>query len=153
MHNNGPADYTDNSPTSMWIKQKVTEIFRKMINNKEKQLAEKTSVSPQHIPHSNNQAEDFSIDQKVTMVTPKWTKRSLLGIQHLTGDEITYPLDISHEYRKAKINGNSPSGSLGKTIVNLFLEPSTRTRVVFELAAKRLQADVITIAEKNPQPN
>jgi hypothetical protein len=49
----------------MWIKQKVTEIFRKMINNKEKQLAEKTSVSPQHIPHSNNQAEDFSIDQKL----------------------------------------------------------------------------------------
>ena len=84
------------------------------------------------------------------MVTPKWTKRSLLGIQHLTGDEITYLLDISHEYRKAKINGNSPSGSLeGKTIVNLFLEPSTRTRVAFELAAKGLQADVITIAEKS----
>jgi hypothetical protein len=65
VHNNGPADYSNNSPTSMWIKQKVTEIFRKMINNKEKQLAEKTSVSPQHIPHSNNQAEDFSIDQKL----------------------------------------------------------------------------------------
>lgn len=84
------------------------------------------------------------------MVTPKWTKRSLLGIQHLTGDEISYLLDISREYRKAKTNGNSPSGSLqGKTIVNLFLEPSTRTRVAFELAAKGLQADVITIAEKS----
>ena len=83
------------------------------------------------------------------MVTPKWTKRSLLGIQHLTGDEITYLLDISHEYRKAKINGNSPSGSLeGKTIVNLFLEPSTRTRVAF-VCSKSVQADVITIAEKS----
>lgn len=65
VHNNGPADYSNNSPTAMWIKQKVTEIFRKMINNKEKQLAEKTSVSPKHIPHSNNQTEDFSIDQKL----------------------------------------------------------------------------------------
>lgn len=65
VHNNGPADYSNNSPTAMWIKQKVTEIFRKIINNKEKQLAEKTSVSPKHIPHSNNQTEDFSIDQKL----------------------------------------------------------------------------------------
>ena len=84
------------------------------------------------------------------MVTPKWNKRSLLGIQHLTGNEISYLLDISDEYIEAKTNGNSPSGSLkGKTIVNLFLEPSTRTRVAFELAAKGLQADVITIAEKS----
>ena len=37
----------------------------------------------------------------------------------------------------------------GKRIVNLFMEPSTRTRIAFELAAKTLHADVISIAEKS----
>lgn len=72
--------------------------------------------------------------------------RHLLGIQGLTAGEISYLLDLSDSY----VDQNSRPGRKldtlrGRTIINLFFENSTRTRTSFELAAKRLGADVINM--------
>jgi len=73
-----------------------------------------------------------------------WTKRHLLDVQSLTAGEITLVLDTARHF---KALGERPKKKvpalLGKTVVNLFVEPSTRTRISFELAALRLSADVI----------
>ena len=53
VHNNGPADYTNGSPTSIWMKQKVREIFRRMIKKKLTQLDERTGSPPKHFSDKN----------------------------------------------------------------------------------------------------
>lgn len=79
-----------------------------------------------------------------------WNKKSLLGIEELTCSEINQILDVAKFLKNELDNGCSEKAYLrGKRVVNLFMEPSTRTRIAFELAAKSLNADVITVAEKS----
>ena len=74
-------------------------------------------------------------------------RRHLLGIEGLSPEEITYLLDKSETYveqnRKAYKKGDALQG---RTLINLFFEPSTRTLTSFELAGKRLSADVINMS-------
>ncbi len=49
VHNNGPADYTANSPTTLWIKQKVREILRNMIKKRQNQLEDRSGKPPRHL--------------------------------------------------------------------------------------------------------
>ena len=49
VHNNGPADYRSSSPTSIWIKQKISNILRNMIKKRNDQLNERAGQSPKHI--------------------------------------------------------------------------------------------------------
>ncbi|MFT5180957.1 MAG: aspartate carbamoyltransferase catalytic subunit [Alphaproteobacteria bacterium] len=73
--------------------------------------------------------------------------RHLLGIQDLSPDEITFLLDLSNTYAERNRTADRKLSLLaGKTVINLFFEESTRTRTSFELAGKRLGADVINIA-------
>jgi aspartate carbamoyltransferase catalytic subunit len=75
-----------------------------------------------------------------------WRHKNLLGIQEHTADEITFVLDTAAAFKEVGERTIKKVPSLrGKTLVNLFIEPSTRTRTSFELAAKRLSADVINI--------
>src|SRR5712691_11664738 len=79
-------------------------------------------------------------------MTTTWTRKDLLGIQELSADEINLVLDTSAVFKEVGERAVKKVPSLrGKTLVNLFIEPSTRTRTSFELAAKRLSADVINI--------
>lgn len=76
-----------------------------------------------------------------------WNRSSLLGLEDLTPQEINEIFKLADSYKKALNGEKSLKNNLpGKRIVNLFLEPSTRTRVAFEIAAKSLSADVITIS-------
>jgi len=76
-----------------------------------------------------------------------WTKKDLLGLEYLTPDEIGLILDTAESFKEVSTREIKKVPALrGKTAVNLFYEPSTRTRVSFEVAAKRLSADVINIA-------
>jgi aspartate carbamoyltransferase catalytic subunit len=74
-------------------------------------------------------------------------KKDLLGIGDLSRDEIYNILDTAEAMREI---GERPIKKVptlrGKTIVNLFYEPSTRTRTSFEIAEKRLSADTLNIA-------
>ena len=71
----------------------------------------------------------------------------LLGIEELARDEIQLLLDRGRYYQPMQHQSIKKLDTLrGKTIVNLFFEPSTRTRTSFEIAAKRLGADTISIS-------
>ena len=76
-----------------------------------------------------------------------WTRKDLLGLEYLTQEEIELILDTAESFKEVSTREIKKVPALrGKTAVNLFYEPSTRTRVSFEVAAKRLSADVINIA-------
>ncbi|MBI3418341.1 MAG: aspartate carbamoyltransferase catalytic subunit [Verrucomicrobia bacterium] len=73
-----------------------------------------------------------------------WNRKHLLDIESLTADEITTVLDTARAFKAVGERAIKKVPALrGKTVVNLFVEPSTRTRISFELAAQRLTADVI----------
>ncbi|MEQ9823303.1 MAG: aspartate carbamoyltransferase catalytic subunit [Puniceicoccaceae bacterium] len=75
-----------------------------------------------------------------------WTRKHLLGLEDLSRDEMDIILSTARSFKETISRSRKKVPALrGKTIVNLFLEPSTRTRVAFEVAAKRLSADVVTV--------
>jgi len=73
--------------------------------------------------------------------------KDLLGIRDLTPDEIKLIIDTASGFKDVlKRDIKKVPALRGKTVVNLFFEPSTRTRTSFELAAKRLSTDVINFS-------
>jgi aspartate carbamoyltransferase catalytic subunit len=78
----------------------------------------------------------------------KLSSKDLLGIKELEKDEITLILDTASGFKDVlKRDIKKVPALRGKTAVNLFFEPSTRTRTSFELAEKRLSLDVLNLAE------
>jgi aspartate carbamoyltransferase catalytic subunit len=76
-----------------------------------------------------------------------WQRKDLLGLEDLSREEIELILSTTESFKEVSSREIKKVPALrGKTVVNLFYEPSTRTRVSFEVAAKRLSADVINIA-------
>jgi aspartate carbamoyltransferase catalytic subunit len=72
--------------------------------------------------------------------------KDLLGIADLAPDEISLILDTAEAMREIGLRPIKKVPALrGKTVVNLFFEPSTRTRTSFELAEKRLSADTLSV--------
>jgi aspartate carbamoyltransferase catalytic subunit len=73
--------------------------------------------------------------------------RHLLGIEPLAAADIITLLDLSERFLEIAERPIKKVPTLrGKTVINLFLEPSTRTRTSFEIAAKRLSADAVNIS-------
>ncbi|MCL4539742.1 MAG: aspartate carbamoyltransferase catalytic subunit [Bacteroidetes bacterium] len=73
--------------------------------------------------------------------------RNLLGLRELTPDEILEILDTARSFREVLERPIKKVPTLqGTTVVNLFFESSTRTRISFELAERRLSADVVNFA-------
>ncbi len=76
-----------------------------------------------------------------------WNRKHLLGIQELSEEEIVYILDTADSFKEVSTREVKKVPALrGQTVVLLFFEPSTRTRISFELAAKRLSADIVNIS-------
>jgi len=77
----------------------------------------------------------------------KFERRDLLGLEDLTREEIQFILDAASSFVEISERPIKKVPMMrGMTVVNLFFEPSTRTRTSFELAEKRLSADTINIA-------
>src|SRR3982075_3959596 len=73
-----------------------------------------------------------------------WERKHLLDIQSLSADEIVTVLDTARAFKAVSERAIKKVPALrGKTVINLFIEPSTRTRISFELAEQRLSADII----------
>ncbi len=73
-----------------------------------------------------------------------WNRKHLLDIESLSAEEILIVLDTARAFRAVGERAIKKVPALrGKTVVNLFVEPSTRTRISFELAEQRLTADII----------
>ncbi|MGB2578685.1 aspartate carbamoyltransferase catalytic subunit [Elusimicrobium simillimum] len=78
-----------------------------------------------------------------------WTKKDLLGLEHLSAQEIEHILNTAASFKEVSTRDIKKVPALrGKTAVNLFYEASTRTRVSFEVAEKRLSCDVINMDMK-----
>ena len=85
----------------------------------------------------------------VELVVPEprravWTRRHLLGIEDLSRAELETILDTAENFVEASARtGRKRTDLQGRVVVNLFFEPSTRTRTSFGLAARRLGADTL----------
>jgi aspartate carbamoyltransferase catalytic subunit len=76
-----------------------------------------------------------------------WTHDHLLGIAQLSRDDITHVLDAAeHWFAVTREEAKNARVLQGRTVVNLFFESSTRTRTSFEVAGKRLGADVVNVS-------
>ncbi len=85
----------------------------------------------------------------MTSPSPHWTfpHRHLLGIEGLLAEDITHILDEAEGFIDLNRSADKKSALLrGRTLINLFFENSTRTHTSFELAGKRLGADVINMS-------
>lgn len=77
-------------------------------------------------------------------------RKDLLGIQELDGNEILEILNTAETLQEISSRPIKKVPTLrGKTVINLFFEASTRTRTSFEIAGKRLSADVINVASSS----
>lgn len=77
----------------------------------------------------------------------RWTRKDLLGLRDLSADEIRLILQTAKSFQEVSLRSVKKVPALrGKTVANLFFEPSTRTRISFELAEKRLSADTFHVA-------
>jgi aspartate carbamoyltransferase catalytic subunit len=77
----------------------------------------------------------------------RWHRKDLLGIRELSAEEIVFILETADAFKEVGTREIKKVPALrGKTLVNFFAEPSTRTRTSFEIAAIRLSADVINIS-------
>src|SRR5438093_13770164 len=79
-------------------------------------------------------------------MTTNWTRKDLISIEELSAEEILLALDTAKSFKEVGAREIKKVPALrGKTVINFFIEPSTRTRNSFELAAMRLSADVINM--------
>ena len=79
-----------------------------------------------------------------------WNHKHLLDIESLSREDIVTVLDTAGRFKEVGQRAIKKVPALrGKTVVNLFVEPSTRTRISFELAAHRLTADVINFSAES----
>ena len=82
------------------------------------------------------------------MLRDKWTRKDLISIAPLSREEIETVHELARRFKTLLRENPAELPSLrGRNVLNLFIEPSTRTRIAFEIAAKRLGADV-TLVEK-----
>jgi aspartate carbamoyltransferase catalytic subunit len=73
--------------------------------------------------------------------------KDLLGLEHLSAEQITLVLDTAEPFKEISERAIKKVPTLrGMTIVNLFFEASTRTRISFEFAEKRLSADTVNVS-------
>jgi aspartate carbamoyltransferase catalytic subunit len=76
-----------------------------------------------------------------------FTRKDILGTQDMNASEVAYILDATESFLEVSTRDVKKVPTLrGKTIINLFYEVSTRTRTSFEIAGKRLSADVINVS-------
>ena len=77
----------------------------------------------------------------------QWKRKHLLGIEELSKEELELILETATSFKEVSTRDIKKVPALrGKTVVTLFFEPSTRTRISSELAAKRLSADTLDIS-------
>jgi aspartate carbamoyltransferase catalytic subunit len=80
-------------------------------------------------------------------MSTNWNRKDLLGLRELSPEEINFILETADAFKQVGTREIKKVPALrGTTMVNFFVEPSTRTRTSFELAAHRLSADVINIS-------
>ena len=102
---------------------------------------ERSTACP--IPFGSNAADLMKLPSSAA----PWTHKDLVSIEALRAEEITTVLDTAAAFKQVGTREIKKVPALrGKTLINFFVEASTRTRTSFELAAFRLSADVVNIS-------
>lgn len=79
----------------------------------------------------------------------KWTRKDLLSLEELSREEIELLLETAESFKEVSTRDVKKVPALrGKTVANLFFESSTRTRTSFEIATKRLSADIVNFSSQ-----
>ncbi|MCC7509571.1 MAG: aspartate carbamoyltransferase catalytic subunit [Planctomycetes bacterium] len=78
-----------------------------------------------------------------------WSRKDLLGLEELSSHEILHLLDTARGFQEISTRSIKKAPALrGKVVLNLFFEPSTRTKASFSLAAQRLSADLVDVVKE-----
>jgi aspartate carbamoyltransferase catalytic subunit len=78
-----------------------------------------------------------------------WTRKDLLGLEELSREELLHVLDTAEGLTEISTRSIKKAPALrGKVVLNLFFEPSTRTKASFSLAAQRLSADLVDVSKE-----
>ena len=138
------ADYVGkNLPTS--AKEKVEVMLAEDGVEEKVVILGEWSEESKSDSHGHNAKSCSSV--AVRRLTMALSTKDLLGIKGMTADEIKLILDTAATFKDVSERDIKKVPALrGKTVINLFYEASTRTRTSFELAGKRLSADVINIS-------
>lgn len=120
-------------------------------SDRQRKFLEAASNGRFFVVHEDINGQSYPLYEPVNEMneTPQqsFARRHLLGIRDLSADEIVYLLDTAESFRDISRREIKKVPTLrGRTVINLFFEPSTRTRTSFEIAAKRLSADAINIS-------
>ncbi len=87
------------------------------------------------------------MEEPLVETNVNWTRKDLLGLKDLSREEIELILKTAESLKEVSTRSIKKVPTLrGKTVVNFFVEPSTRTRASFELAEKRLSADSLNFS-------
>lgn len=79
----------------------------------------------------------------------RWTRKDLLGLEELSREEMLHLLDTARGFSEISTRSIKKAPALrGKVVLNLFFEPSTRTKSSFSLAAQRLSADLVDVVKE-----
>ena len=82
-------------------------------------------------------------------MTVTWKRKDLLGLEELSRAEIEHVLDTALAFKEISTRSIKKAPALrGKVVLNLFFEPSTRTKASFSLAAQRLSADLVDVVKE-----
>jgi aspartate carbamoyltransferase catalytic subunit len=99
------------------------------------------------LPDSPQATQASDSSHPSSSLPPAWTRKDLIAIRDLSPGEIVLVLDTAAAFKQVGAREIKKVPALrGKTLINFFVEPSTRTRTSFELAAFRLSADVVNIS-------
>ncbi|MBK9974636.1 MAG: aspartate carbamoyltransferase catalytic subunit [Planctomycetes bacterium] len=91
----------------------------------------------------------MSLDGDTEKAPATWTRKDLLGLEELSREEILHLLDTARGFSEISTRSIKKAPALrGKVVLNLFMEPSTRTKSSFSLAAQRLSADLVDIIKE-----
>ena len=78
-----------------------------------------------------------------------WKRKDLLGLEELSREELIHILDTANGFKEISTRSIKTAPALrGKVVLNLFFEPSTRTKASFSLAAQRLSADLVDVVKE-----
>ncbi|MBI4970654.1 MAG: aspartate carbamoyltransferase catalytic subunit [Candidatus Omnitrophica bacterium] len=87
------------------------------------------------------------MEEKRIKTEINWTRKDLLGLKDLSREEIELIIKTAESLKEVSTRSIKKVPTLrGRTVVNFFVEPSTRTRASFELAEKRLSADSLNFS-------
>ncbi len=107
-------------------------------------MVRQSTITNHQSPITNHQSSITNHQSPITNMNDTWTRKHILSLEDFTAEEYDIVLKTASSFQDVLKSRTKKVPALqGQVVANLFFEPSTRTRSSFELAAKRLSADIL----------